>query len=162
VRVIKESGPVGVMGAREALELALNSELDLVEIASQAVPPVCKIMDYGKFCFERKKKEKEAKKRQHVTEVKEVKFSVNISDGDMDTKIRHVLKFLSDGNKVKICVRLKGREIRYPKLGFDAIDRFYKKCSDNVEKEKPPVLEGRQVVVIFVKKNVFNVPKIDK
>ncbi|MGN1316267.1 MAG: translation initiation factor IF-3 [Acutalibacteraceae bacterium] len=156
VRVISADGEqVGVMSAKDALALAEKSNLDLVKIAPNAVPPVCKIMDYGKFKFEQAKREKEAKKKQKVIDIKEVRLSLNIDTGDFNTKVNHALRFLKDGDKVKVSIRFRGREMAHTENGITIMQRFAEACSENGSVEKAAKLEGRQMLM-------FLVPKVSK
>ena len=140
------------MSAKEALSLAEKSNLDLVKIAPGANPPVCKIMDYGKFRFEQAKREKEAKKNQKVIEIKEVRLSLNIDTGDFNTKVNHALRFLRDGNKVKVSIRFRGREMAHTELGIDVMQRFADACSETGSVEKAAKLEGRSMLMFLVPK----------
>lgn len=141
------------MSAKEALSLAEKSNLDLVKIAPNAIPPVCKIMDYGKFRFEQAKREKEAKKNQKVMEIKEVRLSLNIDTGDFNTKVNHALRFLRDGNKVKVSIRFRGREMAHTELGIDVMQRFAEACSETGSVEKAAKLEGRSMLMFLVPKS---------
>ena len=153
VRVISADGEqVGVMSAKEALSLAEKSKLDLVKIAPNAVPPVCKIMDYGKFKFEQAKREKEAKKKQKVMDIKEVRLSLNIDTGDFNTKVNHALRFLKDGDKVKVSIRFRGREMAHTDNGIVIMQRFADACSETGSVEKPAKLEGRSMLMFLVPK----------
>ena len=153
VRVISADGEqVGVMSAKEALSLAEKSNLDLVKIAPNAVPPVCKIMDYGKFKFEQAKSEKEAKKKQKVMDIKEVRLSLNIDTGDFNTKVNHALRFLKDGDKVKVSIRFRGREMAHTDNGIVIMQRFAEACSEIGSVEKPAKLEGRSMLMFLVPK----------
>lgn len=150
VRVIDDaSGALGVMNSVKALEIARERNLDLVEISPNARPPVCKIIDYGKFCFERKKKEKEAKRNQKNSELKKIRLSVKIDSGDFNTKLEHARRFILDGNKVEISIRFKGREVQHSQLGIDVLNDFCNGCFDFAEVIKKPKLEGRQVLSIL-------------
>ena len=140
------------MSAKEALALAEKSNLDLVKIAPGANPPVCKIMDYGKFRFEQAKREKEAKKNQKVLDIKEVRLSLNIDTGDFNTKVNHALRFLRDGNKVKVSIRFRGREMAHTEHGLDVMQRFAEACSENGSVEKAAKLEGRSMLMFLVPK----------
>ena len=140
------------MSPKEALALAEKSNLDLVKIAPGANPPVCKIMDYGKFRFEQAKREKEAKKNQKVMEIKEVRLSLNIDTGDFNTKANHALRFLRDGNKVKVSIRFRGREMAHTELGIDVMQRFAEACSEIGSVEKAAKLEGRSMLMFLVPK----------
>ena len=141
------------MSAKEALSLAEKSNLDLVKIAPGANPPVCKIMDYGKFRFEQAKREKEAKKNQKVMEIKEVRLSLNIDTGDFNTKVNHALRFLRDGNKVKVSIRFRGREMAHTELGLDVMQRFAEACLETGSVEKAAKLEGRSMLMFLVPKS---------
>ncbi len=141
------------MSAKEALSLAEKSNLDLVKIAPGANPPVCKIMDYGKFRFEQAKREKEAKKNQRIMEIKEVRLSLNIDTGDFNTKVNHALRFLRDGNKVKVSIRFRGREMAHTELGIDVMQRFADACSETGSVEKAAKLEGRSMLMFLVPKS---------
>ena len=153
VRVISADGEqVGVMSAKEAIALAEKANLDLVKIAPNAAPPVCKIMDYGKFKFEQAKREKEAKKKQKVMDIKEVRLSLNIDTGDFNTKVNHALRFLKDGDKVKVSIRFRGREMAHTEYGTTIMQRFAEACSETGSVEKPAKLEGRQMLMFLVPK----------
>ena len=141
------------MSAKEALSLAEKSNLDLVKIAPNATPPVFKIMDYGKFRFEQAKREKESKKNQKVMEIKEVRLSLNIDTGDFNTKVNHALRFLRDGNKVKVSIRFRGREMAHTELGIDVMQRFADACSEPGSVEKAAKLEGRSMLMFLVPKS---------
>ena len=144
---------LGIMSSREAYSLALEKNLDLVKIAPQAQPPVCRIMDYGKYRFEQAKREKEAKKNQKIIEVKEVRLSLNIDINDFNTKLRNAIKFLSDGNKVKVSVRFRGREMAHPELGSTILQKFIDGCAEVGSVDKQPKLEGRSMVVVISSKS---------
>ena len=153
IRVIMNDGEaLGIMSADEALKIAEEKDLDLVKIAPQAVPPVCKIMDYGKYRFEQTKREKEAKKNQTIIEVKEVQLSPVIGEHDLQTKLKHALRFLEAGNKVKITMRFKGRQLSHMEVGQEVIDRFIAQCQDKAIVEKPAVLDKRTLIVILASK----------
>ena len=137
------------MSAREAQRLADEQELDLVKIAPTATPPVCRIMDYGKYRFEQAKREKEARKNQHVVELKEVRLGLNIDVADFNTKARQASQFLKNGNKVKVSVRFRGREVTHASLGQDLLHRFAELCSECSTVEKQPKLEGRQMLMFL-------------
>ncbi len=140
------------MSAKEALSLAEKSNLDLVKIAPGANPPVCKIMDYGKYRFEQAKREKEAKKNQKVMDIKEVRLSLNIDTGDFNTKVNHALRFLKSGDKVKVSIRFRGREMAHTENGTVIMQRFAEACEENGSVEKPAKLEGRQMLMFLVPK----------
>jgi len=150
---------LGIKNIKDALTLATYAGFDLVLISPNANPQVCKIMDYGKFCFDRKKKEKEAKKKQRTIEIKEIKLSVRIDVGDLNTKCNRTREFISAGNKVKVSVKFRGRELQHTELGFDVLSKFYKLCKDFAEQDGRPALEGKQVSVILVKKNSKSLDK---
>ena len=153
IRLIGENGEqLGIMSAREAMKLAEEAELDLVKIAPTAKPPVCKIIDYGKYRYELARKEKEAKKKQKVFQIKEVKLRPNIEDHDFFVKLKNAQRFLGDGNKVKVTIMFRGREMTHPELGQDVLDRFAKELGDTVVREKPPKLEGRNMTMIVAPK----------
>lgn len=144
-----DGNPVGIMSSEAALKLAYDQGYDLVLMAPQAQPPVCRIMDYGKFRFERDKKEKEAKKKQQVVELKEIQLSCRIDTHDFDTKARHAQRFLTDGNKVRVVMRFKGREMSHIAIGQDIMTRFREVCSELGSVDKPPVLDGRILSMVI-------------
>ena len=143
---------LGIMSAVEALKFAEEKNLDLVKIAPQAKPPVCKIMDYGKYRFEKAKREKEARKNQRIVEIKEIRLSVNIDTHDFDTKVGHARRFLADGNKVKVSIRFRGREMAHTNLGLEIMDRFAQACAESASVEKAAKLEGRSMLMFLVPK----------
>ncbi len=150
VRVIGAAGDqLGVMLSKDALRIATEQNLDLVKIAPQATPPVCRIMDYGKYRFEQAKREKEAKKNQKVIEIKEIRLSLNIDTNDFNTKVGHAIKFLNGGNKVKVSVRFRGREMAHPELGRTIMERFAESCAEVGNVEKLPKLEGRSMTMFI-------------
>ncbi len=154
VRVISADGEqLGIMSSKEALKIAESRNLDLVKIAPNAAPPVCKVMDFNKYRFEQAKRAKEAKKNQKVIEIKEVRLSLNIDVGDFNTKANHALKFLSDGNKVKVSIRFRGREMAHTENGNVIMDRFAEACSEKGNVEKPAKLEGRQMLMFLAPKS---------
>ena len=156
VRLIDEEGVmVGIVSIDEALARAEEADLDLVNISPNADPPVCKILDYGKYRYEQQKKEKNAKKNQHVTEIKEIRLSASIEDHDVEVKAKAATKFLQDGDKVKVSLRFRGRERDYTQLGFDAMKKFADMVADYGVIEKEPKMEGRRM-------NMFLAPKKDK
>ena len=153
LRVIDSDGTqLGFMPQRRAMELAEQKNLDLVKIAPQANPPVCKIIDYGKFRFEQAKREKEARKNQRVVEIKEVRLSLNIDTHDFETKRNHALRFISEGNKVKASIRFRGREMGHPELGLEIMRRFADAMSEVANVEKPAKLEGRTMLMFLAPK----------
>lgn len=150
VRVIGNDGvQLGIMSAAKALEIAINSDLDLVKISPQAVPPVCKIMNYGKYRFEQAKREKEARKNQRVTDTKEIRLSLNIDTNDFNTKLNNSLKFIAKGDKVKVSIRFRGREMGHPEIGLETMQRFANACAETAIVEKPAKLEGRTMLMIL-------------
>lgn len=154
IRVVGTNGEqLGIMSSAQALALAEEKEMDLVKIAPAAVPPVCKIMDYGKFRFEQLKKEKEARKNQHVIEIKEVRMSPNIDTNDFNTKLKNAQKFLKDGNRVKVTVRFRGREMAHTSLGADLLEKFGQDCAELASVEKSAKLEGRNMSMFLSPKN---------
>lgn len=154
VRVITAEGEqLGIMSAKDALKKAEQKNLDLVKIAPNAVPPVCKIMDYGKYRFDQAKKEKEAKKNQKVVETKEIRLSVNIDTHDFDTKVNHAIKFLKAGNKVKVSIRFRGREMAHAHLGNGIMERFAVALEEIGTVDKPAKLEGRQMLMFMSPKS---------
>lgn len=150
VRVIGEDGEqLGIMSSDAAREAAFEAGLDLVMIAAQATPPVCKIMDYGKYRFERDKKEKEAKKKQQTVELKEIQLSCRIDTHDFETKVKHALRFLGDGNKVRVVMRFKGREMAHIPLGREIIEKFEAACAEVGVADKKPALDGRFLSMVL-------------
>ncbi len=150
VRLISEAGEMlGIMSSREAQRLADEAGLDLVKISPTAVPPVCKIMDYGKFRFEQAKKEKENRRNQKVAELKEVQLSMTIDVGDLNVKARQAQKFLEQGNKVKVSIRFRGRQMAHANLGKDVIMNFYEGLKEIAVIEKPLNMEGRNMILIL-------------
>lgn len=154
IRVIGADGAqLGIMSGDEANRLADEQNLDLVKISPNAVPPVCKIMDYSKFCFDQKKREKEAKKNQHVVEIKEVRMSPSIDVNDLNTKVKSAQKFLKDGNRVKVSVRFRGREMAHTNLGEKLLTDFADACAEMATVEKNPKLEGRFMAMFLSPKS---------
>ena len=150
IRLIGEDGvQLGIMSSAEALEIAAERGLDLVKLSPGSVPPVCKIMDYGKYRFEQSKKEKEARKNQTQVEIKEIRLSVNIDTHDFNTKRNHTLRFLQEGNKVKVSVRFRGREMSHTSLGEARLLEFAQACKEFGTVDKPPKLEGRTMAMII-------------
>lgn len=153
VRLIGEDGEqLGIMSAAAALNIAIEKDLDLVKIAPGSNPPVCKIMDYGKYRFEQSKREKEARKNQHIVELKEVRLSLNIDVADFNTKAKHALRFLQEGNKVKVSIRFRGREMGHPEIGLETMKRFAEVCSEVAAVEKPAKMEGRNMLMFLAPK----------
>ena len=153
VRLIGENGElIGIMSAKEAYKLAQEAELDLVKIAPTAKPPVCKIIDYGKYKYELARKEKEAKKKQKVIEIKEVRLSPNIEDNDLNTKVSAAKKFLEKGNKVKVTLRFRGREMAHMASSKHILDDFAKMLEEVAVVEKPAKVEGRSMTMFLTEK----------
>ena len=153
VRLISEDGEqLGIMSSREALKLAMEAELDLVKIAPTAKPPVCKIIDYGKYKYEQTRKEKEAKKKQKTVEIKEVRLSPNIETNDLNTKVNNAKTFLTKGNKVKVTLRFRGREMAHIQQSKHILDDFAELLSDIAVIEKPAKLEGRNMSMVLTEK----------
>ena len=153
VRLIGENGElIGIMSAKEAYKLAQEAELDLVKIAPTAKPPVCKIIDYGKYKYELARKEKEAKKKQKVIEIKEVRLSPNIEDNDLNTKVSAAKKFLEKGNKVKVTLRFRGREMAHMASSKHILDDFAKMLEEVAVVEKPAKVEGRSMTLVLARK----------
>jgi len=150
IRLIGDDGAqLGIMAPSEALRIADSKGLDLVKISPQATPPVCKLMNYGKFKFEQGKREKEARKNQHVVEIKEVRMSPGIDVGDFNTKLRNAQKFLADGNRVKVSVRFRGREMAHTDIGRDLLMKFAEQCAETANLEKSAKLEGRMMSIFL-------------
>ena len=150
VRLISDDGEqLGIVPIQQAQDIAVEKGMDLVKIAPQAKPPVCKIMDYGKFRFEQAKREKEARKNQRVVEIKEIRLTPNIDVGDLNTKVKNACRFLKDGDKVKVSVRFRGREFTHASLGQDLLHRFAELCAECSTVEKQPKLEGRQMLMFL-------------
>ena len=155
VRVVGDGNEqLGIMSAREAQQLADDRNMDLVKISPTAKPPVCRIMDYGKYKFEQAKKEKEARKNQHVTELKEVRLGLNTDIGDFQTKVRQATRFLDDGNKVKVSIRFRGREMTHPEIGTEMMRRFAEACAESSIVEKAAKLDGRHMLLFLAPKKV--------
>ena len=153
VRLISNDGEqLGIVSAAQAQKLAAEKNLDLVKIAPQAKPPVCKIMDYGKYRFEQSKREKEAKKNQHTVEIKEIRLSLNIDTHDFETKVNHAKRFLESGNKVKVSIRFRGRQMAHPENGLVTMSKFSEACQEFSSVEKPAKLEGRSMLMFLAPK----------
>lgn len=140
---------IGVISAREAQKMAYEKDLDLVKIAPQAKPPVCRILDYGKYCFEQAKKEKEARKNQKVVEIKEIRMFSAIDTHDFNTKVNQAQKFLKNGDKIKVSVRFRKRAIAHPQLGEELLEKFKEACADAGVVDKPAKMEGRSIVMFM-------------
>ena len=146
LRLIGNGGDqLGIMSAEEALRIADEQGLDLVKISPQANPPVCKLMDYGKYRFEQSKREKAARKNQHVVEIKEIRMSPGIDVGDFNVKLKNAQKFLADGDRVKVSVRFRGREMAHTDIGKKLLDRFAEQCAEVANVDKGAKLEGRNM-----------------
>ena len=153
IRLIGEDGEqLGIMSARDAMKLAREANLDLVKIAPTAKPPVCKIIDYGKYRYEQARREKEARKKHKTIEVKEIRLSPNIDTNDLNTKVNQARKFVSGGNKVKVAVRFRGRELAHTAVGKTILEDFAQKLSDIAVIDKPAKLEGKSMVMFLVEK----------
>ena len=153
VNVIDENGEkIGLMDTRDALELAFSKKLDLVMVSPNPQMPVCKIMNYGKYKFEQAKREKEARKKQKAVEVKEIRITPNIEQHDFEFKAKNARKFIEDGNKVKITLKFRGREVNYIKLGEEVLNKFIEELSEIAVPEKKPILEGKNMFIILAKK----------
>ena len=153
IRLIGDDGEqLGIMSARDAMKLAREANLDLVKIAPTAKPPVCKIIDYGKYRYEQARREKEARKKQKTIEVKEIRLSPNIDTNDLNTKVNQARKFVSGGNKVKVAVRFRGRELAHTAVGKTILEDFAQKLSDIAVIDKPAKLEGKSMVMFLVEK----------
>lgn len=154
IRVIDADGSqLGILSSREAQKIAFDKNLDLVKIAPQATPPVCRIMDYGKFCFEQTKREKEARKNQKIVDIKEIRMFSTIDTHDFETKVNQAAKFLQSGDKLKVSVRFRRRAIAHPELGMELMERFKEACSGAGVVEKPAKMEGRSLVMFVSPKS---------
>ncbi len=154
VRLIDENGDqLGIVDIRTAQKMADDKELDLVKIAPNSKPPVCKFMDYGKYRFEMSKREKEQRKNQKIIELKEIRLSATIDVRDMEIKAKNCLKFLADGNKVKVSIRFRGRQITHNEIGRDVMNRFYDIVAESAVKERMPKMEGRSMFMILAPKS---------
>jgi len=155
IRLISETGAqLGIMPVAKALEIAAEQDLDLVKISPGATPPVCKLMNYGKYRFEQAKREKEAKKNQHVVEIKEVRMSPGIDSNDFNVKVRNAQKFLLDGNRVKVTVRFRGREMAHTDIGERLLAQFAQLCAESGTIDKNPKLDGRHMTMFLTPKAV--------
>jgi translation initiation factor IF-3 len=143
VRLIRDDGDQGVMSVSQALEMARDAGLDLVEVAPQAVPPVVKILNFGKFRFENEKKLRDSKKKQKLLKLKEIRMQPKIDDHDLDFKSKHIKEFLTEGNKVKVTIRFRGRELAHTELGFDVMKDVLSRIEGEYVMDKPPAMEGR-------------------
>ena len=153
VRVTNADGEqLGIMQTRDALHMAIEQHLDLVEVAPKAKPPVCRIMDFGKYRYEQQKREKEARKKQKVITIKEVKLRPNIEQHDFDVKLKNASRFLQDGDKVKVTIMFRGRELSHPELGKEILERFAEALKDTVSVERDAKLEGKNMIMILAPK----------
>lgn len=153
VRLVSEDGEqLGIMSSKDALKMAMDAELDLVKIAPMAKPPVCKIIDYGKYKYEQTRKDKEAKKKQKTVELKEVRLSPNIDTNDLNTKVNNAKKFITKGNKVKVTLRFRGREMAHVHQSKHILDDFAALLEDVASVEKPAKLEGRNMSMVLTEK----------
>lgn len=154
IRLISNDGAqLGIMSSADALNAATEAGMDLVKISPTANPPVCKIMDYGKYRFEQAKREKEARKNQHIIEIKEIRMSPGIGDNDFNVKLKNGVKFLRGGDRVKVSVRFRGREMAHTDLGRELLNRFAAECAEIAAVDKPPVLEGRNMSMFLSPRN---------
>ena len=150
IRLIGADGAqMGIMSPRDALKMAIDKDLDLVKVAPQAKPPVCKILDYGKYRFEMQKKEKEAKKNQKVVELKEIRLSLNIDTNDFNTKVNQAAKFLQQGHKLKVSIRFRGREMAHPEQGLNVLERLAEDLKPYATVESKPKMEGRNMLMLL-------------
>jgi translation initiation factor IF-3 len=150
VRLIDDEGnQLGILPIQEALQLAFERNLDLVEVAPNAVPPVCRLLDYGKFQYEKQKKDREARKAQKIIEIKEIRLRPRTGEHDLDTKVRQAVSFLEDGSKVKVAVRFRGREITHPEIARDQLSEFSEKVGDAAIIELQPLMEGRNLFMLL-------------
>ncbi len=153
IRLISETGEqLGIVSAKEALQKAQDAGLDLVKIAPTATPPVCKIVDYNKYRYEQMRKEKDAKKKQKVSELKEIRLSPNIDDNDLKTKANSARKFITHGDKVKVTLRFRGREMAHVQLGKEILDNFFALVEDVAALDKPTKMEGRSMMMFLTEK----------
>lgn len=144
---------MGIFSGKEALKMAAEKNLDLIKIAPKAVPPVCKITDYGKYRFLLAKKEKEARKNQKVTDIKEIRLSLNIDTHDFNTKQKHAARFIKEGNKIKVSIRFRGREMGHPEQGTEIMKKFAEACSEFSNVEKAAKLDGRNMLMFLAPKS---------
>ena len=158
VRLVSESGEqLGVMPLDEAMKIAIEKDLDLVKIAPGSNPPVCKIMDYGKYRFEQSKRDKEAKKNQHIVEIKEIRMSPSIGTNDFNVKLRNGQKFLADGDRLKVTIRFRGRQMAHTNLGEELLMTYAAECTELATVDKNPKLEGRNMAMFLSPKAPSNV-----
>ena len=148
-----DGSQLGIMSARDAYKIALEKNLDLVKIAPQATPPVCRIIDYGKYRFEQSKREKEARKNQKTIDIKEIRLSLNIDVNDFNTKVKQAIKFLEGGDKVKVSIRFRGRQITHQEIGLAVMQDFVTRVKDVAIVERKPLVEGRHMIMILAPKD---------
>jgi translation initiation factor IF-3 len=154
VRLVGQNGDqIGIISKQEALEMAQNANLDLVMVAPNAKPPVCRIMDYGKYRFEQQKRDKEARKNQKIINLKEIRLSPTIEEHDFNTKLRNAIKFLSNGDKVKASIRFRGRAIIHSEIGKKVLERLANECAEVGTVESYPKMEGRSMFLVLAPKN---------
>ena len=157
IRLIDEDGTqLGIMPSSQALKIAIEKELDLVKIAPGSNPPVCRIMDYGKYRFEQTKRDKEARRNQHIVEVKEIRMSPSIGINDFNVKLKNGQKFLKDGDRLKVTVRFRGREMAHTHIGEELLNKFAAECAELGTVDKNPKLEGRYMSMFLTSKNAKN------
>ncbi|MFN8524372.1 MAG: translation initiation factor IF-3 [Chloroflexota bacterium] len=162
VRLIDEDGSqLGVVPTLQALEMARSRDLDLVEVAANAMPPVCKLLDYGRFKYEQTKKEREAKKHQHTSELKELRLRPRTDDHDLDVRSRAARRFLEEGHKVRLLVRFRGREAAHPEIARAQIDRIAKSLTDIAVVEQGPLMEGRAMFAVLARGKASSRPRAD-
>ena len=157
-----DGSQLGIMSVKDAINLARNQNLDLVKMTTNVKPAVCKVIDYGKYRFEQSKKNKEAKKKQHTIDIKEIRLSLNIDTHDFETKVNHAIRFSKNGDRIKVSIRFKGREMGYSNIGLQVMDRFAKACSEFTSIEKPAKLDGRSMIMFLSSKNVNSKTKSTK
>lgn len=163
IRVIDADGSqLGILSSAQAMKKAVEQNLDLVKIAPQAKPPVCRIMDYGKYRFEQSKRDKEARKKQKVVEIKEVRMSLTIDTHDLETKRKNAVKFLKAGDKVKVSIRFRGREMSHKELGKELLDRFCEGCKEWGTADRSSKMEGRNMTVVLSPNSISNKSKKSK
>lgn len=163
VRLVGDDGAqLGIFSAKDAQKLAIQKGLDLVKIAPSATPPVCKLMDYSKYCFEQSKKEKEIKKNQKVVAIKEVQLTLKIENHDLNTKLNHAVRFLTGGDKVKVALRFRSREINHPEWGTELMAKFFDGCKEVGVIEKPAKLDGRNMIMILAPKTAKQIAEAAK
>lgn len=154
MRLIDADGAqLGIVKTSQAMKIASEKNLDLVKIADKAEPPVCKIMNYGKYKYEQSKREKESRQKQHVVDIKEIRLSLNIGTHDFETKVDHAQKFANKGDKVKVTIRFRGREMGHPEIGAELMQKFAEACGEFADVERKPNLEGRSMIMFLAPKS---------